>query len=175
MITNGQLLLKSFHRVKKSSMGRFGNQRFGGLKPHEFFMLVTIQNRYAALKSECEASGQPIPPGMKISELSRCSAISMPGVSQTITNLVKHDYVRRITTEADRRLVYVNLTEKGAALEKENSEASFRIFDEAAALLGEDDTKTLIALLDKLSAALEILESNQKDKDHQENAERKKP
>ena len=175
MINYGQQLLKSFHRVKKSSMGRFGNQRFGGLKPHEFFMLVTIQNRYAALKSECEANGHPVPPGMKISELSRCSSISMPGVSQTITILVKHGYVRRITTETDRRLVYVNLTEKGAALEKENSQSSFQIFDEAAAILGEDDTKTLISLLDKLSAALEILESNQKDKDHKENAERKKP
>jgi len=175
LINYGQQLFKSFHRVKRSSMNRLNHKRFNGLKPHEFFMLITILNRYSALKTEHEANGLPIPPGLKISELSRCSEISMPGVSQIITNLVKQGYVKRITTDMDRRLVYVNLTEKGAALEKEYSQSCFQIYDDAAAILGTKDTTSLISLLDKLSTALDTLDGKRNDEKQNENTERKTP
>lgn len=166
----GKELFKAFGQIKKSSMTRLHKSGIGKLKPHEFFMLVTIKHRYEELKSDSDNLGMPPPPGVKMSEISRCSSISMPGVSQTISSLVKQGYVKRITTESDRRLVYVNLTLKGSALETQISHSSFQLYDEAADVLGPEETQTLIRLLNKLSAAFDSIEEKQN-----ENPERNKP
>ena len=161
MSNYGQQLFKAFGQIKKSSMTRLHKSGIGKLKPHEFFMLVTIKHRYKELTQESDSLGLPSPPGVKISELSRCSSISMPGVSQTISSLVKQGYVKRITTESDRRLVYVNLTAKGTALETKISHSNFQIYDEAADILGLEDTQSLIRLLEKLSTAFDAMEEKQ--------------
>ncbi|MGV8906907.1 MAG: MarR family winged helix-turn-helix transcriptional regulator [Acetobacterium sp.] len=166
----GKELFKAFGQIKKSSMTRLHKSGISKLKPHEFFMLVTIKHRYEELKSESDNLGTPSPPGVKMSEISRCSSISMPGVSQTISSLVKQGYVKRITTESDRRLVYVNLTLKGNALETQISQSSFQLYDEAADVLGPEETQTLIRLLDKLSTTFDAIEEKQN-----ENPERNKP
>ena len=166
----GQQLFKAFGQIRKSSMTRLHKSGISKLKPHEFFMLMTIKHRYEELALESQSHGTPSPPGVKISEISRCSSISMPGVSQTISTLVKQGYVKRITTESDRRLVYVNLTPKGKALETQISNSSFQLYDEAADILGPEETQTLIILLEKLSAAFDSIEEKQN-----EHSERKTP
>lgn len=175
MNTYGQELFKAFGLIKKSSISqlhKWGAEKF---KPHEFFMLMTIKHRYEELKSEAESLGMPAPPGVKISEISRCASISMPGASQTISTLVKEGYVKRITTESDRRLVYVNLTAKGKKLEAEISHSYFQLYDEAATILGPEDTQSLIALLEKLSSAFDIIDDKQKDEKETKNPERNTP
>ena len=166
----GQQLFKAFGQIRKSSMTRLHKSGISKLKPHEFFMLMTIKHRYEELALESQSHGTPSPPGVKISEISRCSSISMPGVSQTISTLVKQGYVKRITTESDRRLVYVNLTPKGKALETQISNSSFQLYDEAADILGPEETQSLIRLLEKLSAAFDSIEEKQN-----EHPERKIP
>ncbi|WP_050738795.1 MarR family winged helix-turn-helix transcriptional regulator [Acetobacterium bakii] len=170
MSTYGQQLFKAFGQIKKSSMTRLHKAGVGKLKPHEYFMLVTIKHRYQELALQSDKLGTTSPPGVKISEISRCSSISMPGVSQTISSLVKQGYVKRITTDSDRRLVYVNLTPKGKALETQISESSFQLYDEAADILGPEDTQTLICLLEKLAVTFDTIEEKQN-----ENPERKTP
>jgi len=170
LTTYGQQLFKAFGQIKRSSMTRLHKAGIGKLKPHEFFMLATIKHRYEELTSESDTLGTASPPGVKISEISRCSSISMPGVSQTISSLVKQGYVKRITTDSDRRLVYVNLTPKGRALETQISDSSFQLYDEATDILGPEDTQTLICLLEKLSEAFDSIEEKQN-----ENPERKTP
>lgn len=169
----GQQLFKAIGQIKKSNITRLHKWGLGNLKPHEFFMLVTIMNCYEDLKFESDSFGVPPPPGIKISEISRFASISMPGVSQTISTLVRQGYAERITIEADRRLVYVNLTSQGRALEAKVSHSFFQLYDEAATILGPEESQSLITLLDKLSSAFDLIEEKQRDEKQNEKSERK--
>ncbi|MBC3899957.1 MarR family transcriptional regulator [Acetobacterium malicum] len=173
MNINGHELFKAFHRIKKSSMGRIHKCLMKDLKPHEFFMLITLKKMYDEVEQETQINGLPSAPGVKISQLSRETAISMPGVSQTISTLEKHGYVERIASSKDRRLVYVNLTEAGRQLETDVSNSCFQIYDEAATLLGQEDTLALVRLLDKLAGAFDQIDRSQCDLEQKEKAERK--
>lgn len=173
MNINGHELFKAFHRIKKSSMGRIHKCLMKDLKPHEFFMLITLKKMYDEVEQETQINGLPSAPGVKISQLSRETAISMPGVSQTISTLEKHGYVERIASSKDRRLVYVNLTEAGRQLETDVSNSCFEIYDEAATLLGQEDTLALVRLLDKLAGAFDQIDRSQCDLEQKEKAERK--
>jgi DNA-binding MarR family transcriptional regulator len=170
---NGHELFKAFHRIKKSSMGRIHKEFMQNLKPHEFFMLKTLKKMYEQEQQEAQTNNLPLAPGVKISQLSRETAISMPGVSQTISTLEKHGYVARIASSKDRRLVYVNLTEAGRQLETDVSKSCFQIYDEAATLLGQEDTQALVRLLDKLAVTFDQIDRQQCDLEQQEKAERK--
>lgn len=161
MNKNGHDLFEAFHRIKKSSMGRMHKSFMQNLKPHEFYMLSTLKKLRDEQEKEAELSQTIIPPGIKVSELSRVVSISMPGVSQTISTLQKHGYVERIASNKDRRLVYVNLTEAGKQLEADVSQSCFQIYDEAATILGEEDTLSLILLLDKLTEAFTQIDEKQ--------------
>lgn len=161
MNTRGHELFQTFHHLKKASMGRIHKSFMQNLKPHEFFMLTTLKKLLVEQEQTAKASHTMIPPGIKVSELSRVISISMPGVSQTISALEKHGYVERIASSQDRRLVYVNLTATGRQLETDVSDSCFKIYDEAATILGPDDTEALIRLLDKLVVAFDQIDQKQ--------------
>jgi DNA-binding MarR family transcriptional regulator len=141
------------------------------LKPHEFFMLKTLKTMYDEEQKDAQLNNLTLAPGVKISQLSRETAISMPGVSQTISTLEKLGYVERIASSKDRRLVYVKLTDTGRQLEDDVSKSCFQIYDEAATTLGEEDTQSLVLLLDKLAVAFDQIDQQQGGL--KENAERK--
>ncbi|UYO63129.1 MarR family winged helix-turn-helix transcriptional regulator [Acetobacterium wieringae] len=173
MNLNGHDLFKAFHRIKKSSMGRIHKEFMQDLKPHEFFMLKTLKKMYDEEQKTALTNNLPLAPGVKISQLSRETAISMPGVSQTISTLEKHGYVERIASSKDRRLVYVNLTAAGLQLETDVSKSCFQIYDEAATLLGEEDAQALVLLLDKLAVAFDQIDQKQCGLKQKDQAERK--
>lgn len=163
MNPQGYELFQAFHRIKKASMGLMHKSFTHDLKPHEFFMLSTLKKLLTEQADDAAKNQTDVPPGIKVSELSRVISISMPGVSQTISALEKHGYVKRIASNQDRRLVYVNLTGSGKQLEADASKSCYQIYDEAALLLGEKDTQSLIHLLDKLTVAFDQIDHNQID------------
>jgi DNA-binding MarR family transcriptional regulator len=146
-------------------MGRIHKSLMKNLKPHEFFMLKTLKKLYSKHEKEAQENNLPPSPGVKISELSRESCVSMPGVSQTISTLEKLGYVERITSSSDRRLVFVNLTDAGRKLESDISQSYFKIYDDVATRLGEEDTRALIELLDKLSNAFDQIDHHTSSED----------
>lgn len=161
MKPTGQDLFQAFQRIRKSNINHIHKQKIQDLKPHEFFMLSTIKCLYAQAVQAALKKNEAIPPGIMISKISQDTSISMPGVSQTISSLVKHNMVVRISSEIDRRLVYVNLTKKGEALQSDYNHTFYQIYHQAAKSLGPDDTKELIRLLDKLTSIIEKIEDNQ--------------
>lgn len=173
MNKNGHELFEAFHRIKKSSMGRMHKSFMQNLKPHEFYMLSTLKKLRDEQEKEAELSQTIIPPGIKVSELSRVVSISMPGVSQTISTLEKHGYVERIASNKDRRLVYVNLTEAGKQLETDVSSTCYQLYDDAATILGGSDTIALINLLDKLTLAFDQIDQKKCALEQNETKERK--
>ena len=93
---------------------------------------------------------EPIPPGMKVSELSEHLKISLPSVSQMVNGLEEKGYVERVTTKNDRRVVYICLTEQGKLILEEVTKECMAFTDEIVDRLGSEDTDQLVHLLNRL-------------------------
>ncbi|MGD9475831.1 MAG: MarR family winged helix-turn-helix transcriptional regulator [Eubacteriaceae bacterium] len=154
MDPTGNNLFHAFNRIRKASMRRMHKPKQNHqLKPHEFFMLATIHHL-----GECHNSSDI--PGIKISQISQKTGISMPGVSQTLSTLEKHNLIQRKTAEEDRRIVYVSLTEKGLKIFRESNQSFSEVYDQAIKVLGPDDSQKLIDLLNQLADVFEVIEEN---------------
>jgi len=91
-----------------------------------------------------------IPPGMKVSELSEHLKISPPSVSQMVNGLEEKNYVERVTTKNDRRVVYIRLTEQGKSILEKVTQEFMTFMDQVVSRLGTDDTTQLIHLFNRL-------------------------
>ena len=124
-----------------------------GLSQGEFIMMHKLDD------CNKEKTDQDTP-GVKISTLCACTHMSMPGVSQMLNSLENKEMIERIMAKDDRRVVYVDLTVKGHALLDEAIRKFIIIVDQIMEEFGEEDTKTLIALLNKFYTITEQLKNN---------------
>ena len=67
-----------------------------------------------------------------------------------INVLEDKDYVERISTKNDRRIVYVRLTELGEHSLEKALQSFLQVANQIFGRMGEKDTETLLGLLDKL-------------------------
>lgn len=146
-------ILQKFHKIniQKKSIGE--------LPRSELMMLKKIK---------MNSSGTE---GITISALSDMMMISKSAVSQAINTLEDKDYVKRTTTRNDRRLVYVQLTEKGQQCLDKELQAFFlglnRIFTE----MGDADAEELLRLLSKLYSIVSefnVMDARQNDQANEE-------
>lgn len=89
-------------------------------------------------------------PGVPISVLSKALLHSKPATSRILRTLEEKGYIIRIPSEADRRTVYVTLTEEG---QKKNIEIKGHVdyyMDRILSSLGQEDTSELLRLMDRL-------------------------
>lgn len=131
-------LMKIMQRIHKS------NQTFKmetGIPQSEYAVMNAIACRSMAKGQE----------GLTITEISEAILISKPGVSQVVNALEERNYVKRATTKKDRRIVYVELTDEGQETLKKMREAINERILGILEKMGEEDSETLLKLLDKFS------------------------
>jgi DNA-binding MarR family transcriptional regulator len=90
--------------------------------------------------------------GITTGDLARALGITVSTTSGLVSKLVDRGLVERMTTPTDRRQMPLRLTEAGATLTGDVSEASRVYLDEVAAHLG-DDLPAVVRALDTLAAA----------------------
>lgn len=146
-----ELLLHALHKLKKSQAWP---QQFAGVSRGEFFMLHKI---VCLLKNSDDEK-----PGTKITDISVATEMSKPAVSQMLNSLEDKGMIERIMTKSDRRVVYVRLTEKGRSKMLETTRQMDDLMDEVVEMLGDEDTKELARLFDKLYVILEEIRNRSK-------------
>lgn len=117
----------------------------GELHPGAFHLLHLIEKNEKKLEiSDKEEYGT------SITLLSEKMHVSKPAVSRMVKELEKKEYVVRITSQSDKRMVFVTTTSKGKnEIAKAKEEAIFLI-SQMGEKLGESDSKELIRLLNRL-------------------------
>jgi len=120
---------------------------------HGEFMMMHMLDKCRELKVNQDN------PGIKISTLSAHMHMSMPGASQMLNSLENKGMVERIMAKDDRRVIYVNFTEKGRTLLTESMQDFLGAMDQVLEEFGEKDSKELIVLLNRLSDIMERLKS----------------
>lgn len=87
---------------------------------------------------------------IKMSQLAQDLNITAPAVSQLARRLERHGYINRIVSEEDRRIVYIEVSDR-AKNEMRYAEAFMNHqLDEIYEYLGEADTDDLIRILEKI-------------------------
>ena len=95
-----------------------------------------------------EAVGQG--DGNNMSTIARKLKITLGSLTTSMNNLVKKGYAIRKRSEKDRRLVYIQLTEKGIRAYNHHKEFHQKMIDAVMENLDENESTVLIETLEKL-------------------------
>ncbi len=87
--------------------------------------------------------------GLKISDLSRLMRVTSPFVTQIVTKLESTHLLVRQHDLKDRRIVRVQLTEKGECAAQEVGEKFYEKFKKLTTYLGEKESEQLAFLLNQ--------------------------
>jgi DNA-binding MarR family transcriptional regulator len=86
----------------------------------------------------------------KMSEVAMALKITVGTLTISINRLVKKGYVRRVKSEEDRRIVIVDLTEKGKLVYKTHEKFHYEIIENMVSTLNQSDQKMLIQSLENV-------------------------
>jgi DNA-binding MarR family transcriptional regulator len=156
----GQELLENISKIKKL----VHKMRPHASIPHgEFMILMSIEG---FMKKNME-NGIHVP-GIKVSDLSKCTHASAPATSKAIRHLEEKSLIERIADEKDRRVVYIALTDGGNKILEQVKETFDNFVNKTIDKLGEEDTKHLIRI-SKLLYDIVLEDINNKSNQDQEN------
>lgn len=96
-----------------------------------------------------------------ISRLARHMHQSAPGISQKVSVLEEMGYVKRTAHKTDRRVAYIALTPKGAAVAQTTMREFFGRMEQALAILGPQKVQNLLALMRELTDAIQAVQAGQ--------------
>lgn len=92
---------------------------------------------------------------MPISSLAKATGSANSTISGVIDRLERAGLVRRVRSEQDRRVIYVEVTEKYSAIQNENKNHAIARFSESISSLNEEEMDQIVAALNLLRDAME--------------------
>ncbi len=135
------------------------NQVDNRLLFHKFIMINEIldkrnKKQNPAMKSVTKGQGRLIiflkrKDRLSTKELSEILNISVTSLNETLNKLEQQNFIRKVPSEQDKRILLVELTEEGRALEFKNHE-DIDIFDS----LSDEEKENLNEYLNRLTMAL---------------------
>lgn len=134
--------LATAHRFKKLHM----NELFPNISKGEFWVLKMIQK--ATLKSESDC-------GVYVSTIAEHLKVTPSAISRMLKGLEEKELIIRKINKNDRRNTYVTLTEKGEIVTKKVESEMNELTQNVILTMGEEDSKTLIVLFNKLVDVME--------------------
>ncbi|MBE6512965.1 MAG: MarR family transcriptional regulator [Methanobrevibacter olleyae] len=144
----------------KDHINKFNpNQVNNQLLFHKFIMINEIldkrnKKQNPDMKSITKGQGRLIgflkrKDGFSTKELSEILNISVTSLNETLNKLEQQNFIRKVPSPKDKRVLLVELTEEGRAIELKNHE-DIDIFD----TLSEEEKKNLNEYLNRLTVAL---------------------
>jgi len=102
-----------------------------GLPPSQIHVLVSLTKN----------------PSMNMTELARALNVSVQQISKVVDELVKKGLVRRTLSETNRRMVFVELTEKGEAISQHQIKQRAQMIDDFFSDLTPEQKRTVLEAL----------------------------
>ncbi|KSU84159.1 MarR family transcriptional regulator [Fictibacillus enclensis] len=84
-----------------------------------------------------------------VTELAEVLEVKPSAVTVAVDRLYKKNYVQRYRSEADRRIVYLELSETGSGILKEAEERRLESMENLLSRISRDDLEALITIYDK--------------------------
>jgi DNA-binding MarR family transcriptional regulator len=145
MVDNKSNIAQDFIKIitKFKKIGFSPNPNYP-LRQSEYMLLFTLSN--------CISEDLL---GMKVSELSGILNITPAAVTHMVNSLEKEGYIDRVSSENDRRIIYIKPTGKGNMLIGAMNANFYEILNQTINFVGEDDAKEFIRILWKVTGFIE--------------------
>jgi DNA-binding MarR family transcriptional regulator len=127
------------------------------LSYREFVMMYVINN----LMKQKKASDGEEQQGVMISRLSDLLQISRPTATQMVNSMEEKGYVVRTTSDTDRRVVYIGLTNEGEQIYETQMAMYSGLLNEVTEKVGKKEIDQLIFLCDRFQEAVHEVRSRQ--------------
>ena len=92
---------------------------------------------------------------IKPSQISALMGLQQPSITPSLRSLEEQGYVRRRNSDMDRREVYFSITDKTLEMAAEERRRTATMFAGLAEYLGEEDTRKLMEIMDRVSEYLD--------------------
>ena len=89
------------------------------------------------------------------SELARRLGITRSAVSQLVNKMEERDIVKRVNSPTDKKIAYIQLSDKALAEFNEQSKTANDLMARVAEIYGEERLKSLISAYDEFTATFE--------------------
>ena len=131
-----QKLLRAFTQFRKI---HWKPPHVKDLKPSEFMVLHAVKHSF--LESEN---------GLMVSDISKFLKIARPTVTQLVNSLQRKGFLDKCADEHDKRVVRINLSEKGKNLAKQGADEFYKRFEGLAEYIGDKKSLELANLLQEV-------------------------
>lgn len=129
-------LVFAFMQFKKM---KFQPKDFDGITHGEIGVLFCMKKGFKDEKD-----------GIKVSQLSKKMKVASPTITQQINSLESHGFVKRTMDLKDRRVIRIQITEKGEEVLKKAQDGLHNFVYGLVDYMGEDDSDKFINLLNKV-------------------------
>ena len=142
--------MKPEERADKFVRGFFAMAHRYALEPHKQGLLVGVSKPEIFLIHALGEAGR-----LNMTELARRMSVALSTVTGIVDRLIARGCVIRDRTEKDRRVVFVELTEKGREMFQQDRRAQQKVAMEVLSNLSEAEQEELVSLVGKLSRKLD--------------------
>ncbi len=88
---------------------------------------------------------------MMITDIAKTLKVTLPAVTHKVNELVEKNYIEKVPSEKDLRVIFIRLTPEGKEYVKTIKDDYYRPIQILSDHLGEEDTQTLLRILEKVS------------------------
>ena len=88
---------------------------------------------------------------VKLTDISKRLKVTLPAVTHKVNDLVEKNYVEKVQSEKDLRVVYIRLTEEGKKYVESIRDDYYKPIEKLTKHIGEEDTKNFLRILNKIS------------------------
>jgi len=88
---------------------------------------------------------------IKLTDVATTLRVTLPAITHKVNELVEKEYLIKETSPKDLRVTFIKLTPKGKEYVESVKEEYYRPIKILSRGLGEEDTQTLMRILDKIS------------------------
>ncbi len=87
---------------------------------------------------------------VKLTDVSKTLKVTLPAITHKVNDLVEKNYLEKIQSEKDLRVIYIKLTEEGKKYVESIRDDYYNPIEQLAKHLGEQDTVNLLRILNKI-------------------------
>lgn len=148
-----QKLIIAFENIKRLSARPYSMEI---VSYREFAMMYVINH---VMKQKKSLEGDEAHRGVMISKLSDLLQISRPTATQMANTLEEKGYVVRTTSNTDRRVVFIRLSDLGTQIYDKQMEVYSGLLSEITKKVGKEEIDQLIFLCDRFQEAVNEVRS----------------
>ncbi len=88
---------------------------------------------------------------LMITDIAKTLKVTLPAVTHKVNELVNKNYIMKVPSDKDLRVIIIKLTDEGRDYVESIKEDYYHPIQVLADHLGEEDTQTLLRILEKVS------------------------